>query len=180
MKPHTCSIRNFVSHITTWTSLESLPWAPFSVRAACCSNSIPLNPEHLLAMFSSGEISTLVEQVNAAAQAYSSPISDASLTFQSTATSRHPLLAAAKALVTSLEDPEEEAWRFLLQPCAHACLISAWQCGILDQWPKDVMTAKELAVKANADERLVGKRSFHNVALLLSSCNDVVIATNLT
>jgi hypothetical protein len=108
-------------------------------------------------MSSSGEISTLVEQVNAAAQAYSSPISDSSLTFQSTATSRHSLLAAAKALVTSLEDPEEEAWRFLLQPCAHACLISAWQCGILDQWPKDVMTAKELAINVNADERLVGK-----------------------
>jgi hypothetical protein len=103
------------------------------------------------------EITTLVEQVNAAAAAYSSPGEDASLTFQSTATSRHSLLAAAKELVVSLEDPEEEAWRFLLQPCAHACLTSAWQCGVLDQWPKDVMTAKELAVKANADERLVGK-----------------------
>jgi hypothetical protein len=108
-------------------------------------------------MSSSDEISTLVEQVNAAVQAYSSPILDASLTFQSTATSRHSLLAAAKSLVTSLEDPEEEAWRFLLQPCAHACLTSAWQCGILNQWPKDVMTAKELAEKANADEKLVGE-----------------------
>jgi hypothetical protein len=103
------------------------------------------------------EIATLVEQVNAAALAYSSPSEDASLTFQSTATSRHGLLAAARALVASLEDPEEEAWRFLLQPNAHACLISAWQCGILSLWPKEAMTAKELAAQANADEKLVGE-----------------------
>jgi hypothetical protein len=103
------------------------------------------------------EIATVLERVNAAALAYSSPGEDASLTFQSTATSRHGLLAAAKALVASLEDHEEEAWRFLLQPCAHACLTSAWQCGILNQWPKAVMTAKELAVMANADKTLVGE-----------------------
>ena len=64
-------------------------------------------------MSSLDEISTLVEQINAAAQAYLSPSSDASLTFQTTATGRHGLLAAAKGFVTSLEDPEEEAWRFV-------------------------------------------------------------------
>ena len=110
-------------------------------------------------MSSTEEITTLLEQVNTAALPYlsSSPGDDALLTFQTTATSRHGLLAAAKALVASLEDPDEEAWRFVLQPNAHACLIAAWQCGILDEWPKSLMSSTELAVKANADEKLVGK-----------------------
>jgi len=101
------------------------------------------------------EIAALVEQVNAAAHSYSSP--ESSLTFQTTATSRHELLRAAKALVAGLEDPEEEAWRFVLQPCAHACLTSAWECGILNEWPKKFMSSKDLASKTKADQKLVGK-----------------------
>jgi len=101
------------------------------------------------------EIAALIDQVNAAARYYSS--TESSLTFQTTATSRHKLLRAAKALVAGLEDPEEEAWRFVLQPCAHACLTSASECGMLDQWPQKLMSSKELASKANADQKLVGK-----------------------
>jgi hypothetical protein len=125
-------------------------------------------------MSSSDQISALVQEVNAAAQAYSSSSSNTS----STSTSRHFLLAAARVLVSSLEDSEEEAWRFLLQPCAHACLTSAWQCGILDLWTKDVMTAKELAEKTTADERLVGEWSFQNfdLGVLLTSA----VTLNLT
>lgn len=63
----------------------------------------------------------------------------------STGTPRHKLLAAAKALVTALEDSGEEAFRFVLQPCAHACYVAAKQRGILDQWPKATMTSRDLA-----------------------------------
>lgn len=103
------------------------------------------------------EIRSLLAEVNTTAQNYR-PSSGAAA-HQSTATPRHKLLAAAKTLVTALEDPEEEAWRFALQPAAHVCAISAWQCGILAPWSKKSMSSAELASQCNADQVLVGESS---------------------
>jgi hypothetical protein len=97
-----------------------------------------------------------VEQVNAAAKACSADEED-SLASHTAATGRHKLFLAAKALVASLEDPEEEAWRFIMHNNADACLGAAGQCGILKPWAKELMSSKELASMTNADQKLIGK-----------------------
>lgn len=111
-------------------------------------------------MGSQHPITVLVDEVNEASRIYIAS-SETSTTEgsskHSTGTPRHKLLAAAKALVTALEDPEEEAYRFVLQPCAHACYIAARQRGILDQWPKATMNSEELAEKTKSDRKLVGE-----------------------
>lgn len=99
----------------------------------------------------------LLKELNEAAEAYTP--SQNGRTYLSTDTPRHKLLAAAKKLVTALEDPDEEMNRFALQPCAHACALAAWQRGILSAWPKERMTSKELAEHVKADRDLVGKSS---------------------
>jgi hypothetical protein len=107
-------------------------------------------------MSSLDEINALVDEINIAASSYSTKVGT-SQDLNTAATSRLDLLRAAKALVAKLEDPEDEVHRFVLQPCALACLISAWKCGILDHWPKGQMSLEELSVKANADQKLVGE-----------------------
>jgi len=114
------------------------------------------------------ELNTLLARINTLAQAYIPPSTNSASpasnslqqTFQTTSTPRHALLTAAKALVLSLSDPEEEVWKFILQPNAHACLITAWECGILRVWEKERMSARELAVLGGADEKLVGECAF--------------------
>ncbi|KAL1968076.1 hypothetical protein VTN77DRAFT_2206 [Rasamsonia byssochlamydoides] len=101
---------------------------------------------------SAEHIQSLVADINRAAETYTPEVNPPYL---STATSRHQLLAAARKLVTALEDPEEEVWRFVLQPGAHACAIAAWQCRLLAPWPKERMTAAELAGHVNVDQVLV-------------------------
>ena len=115
------------------------------------------------------EIRSLLAEVNTAVQNYS-PSNGASV-HQSTATPRHKLLTAAKKLATALEDPEEEAWRFALQPAAHVCAISAWQCGILTPWSKKSMSSAELASQCNADQVLVGEYSS-----LLTTSEYIIVA----
>jgi O-methyltransferase domain len=104
------------------------------------------------------EIAALVKNVDAAAEAYISG-GDIELNSQTRASSKTELLTAAKALVTALEDPEDEAWRFILHGAADACLNAAWHCGILNPWPQELMSSKELASMANADQKLVGESS---------------------
>jgi hypothetical protein len=101
------------------------------------------------------EIRTLLSEVNASAEAYSP--SRAFAAYQSSSTPRHKLLDAARKLVAALEDPEEEVWRFILQPSAHFCLTSAWQCDIIVPWQKERMGSKELASMSKADQTLVGE-----------------------
>jgi hypothetical protein len=74
------------------------------------------------------QLLTLLEQVNAAAKACSADEED-SLASRTAATARHKLLLAARALVTSLEDPEEEAWRFIMHNNADACLNAEGNAG---------------------------------------------------
>ncbi|KAH6672060.1 S-adenosyl-L-methionine-dependent methyltransferase [Halenospora varia] len=93
-------------------------------------------------MTSHYKISSLVTNLSIAASTYLSPKVPNS---SPASTSKNDLLTAAKALVSALQDPDEEVWKFLLQPGAHACAIAAWKCGILAPWPKEIMTAKELA-----------------------------------
>lgn len=100
-------------------------------------------------------IKTLLADINRAAESYTP--SAASAEYWSTSSSRHQLLAAARKLVAALEDPEEEVWRFVLQPGAHACAIAAWQCRLLGPWPKERMTVAELAEHANVDAILVSE-----------------------
>ena len=68
---------------------------------------------------------------------------------------RQQLLYAARELLSALEDPEEETWRFVLQPAAQACATVAWNCGILDEWPKATMTCAELAERSGMSQALV-------------------------
>jgi hypothetical protein len=104
-------------------------------------------------MDTSEYIHSLVTNINHAAETYT-PV-DAPSTAPTTP--RHELLAAAKKLVAALEDPEDEVWRFVLQPGAHACAITAWQCQLLAPWPKERMTAAELAEHGKIDRVLVSK-----------------------
>jgi hypothetical protein len=108
-------------------------------------------------MSSLDEINALVDEINIAAGSYSTKVSTSQDLNTAATTSRLDLLRAAKALVAKLEDPEDEVHRFVLQPCALVCLISAWKCGILDQWPKEKMSLRELSLKVNADQKLVGE-----------------------
>ena len=105
-----------------------------------------------------GRIQVLLKDLNKAAESYSP--SQNGTAYLATDTPRDKLLTAAKNLVTALEDPDEEMYRFALQPCAHACAVVAWQRDILSPWPKERMTSKELAAHAHADPILVGKTLF--------------------
>lgn len=110
-------------------------------------------------MLDDRKLQLLLKEVNQAAGAYttSSQNGHASL---STNNPRHKLLAVAKKLVTALEDPDEEMFRFALQPCAHSCALAAWECGILNTWPKERMASRELAGYVKADYILIGESCF--------------------
>lgn len=99
-------------------------------------------------------IQTLLADINRAAETYTP---SAGGERWSTSSSRHKLLTAARKLVAALEDSEEEVWRFVLQPGAHACAIAAWQCRLLAPWPKERMTVAELAGHANMDAILASE-----------------------
>ena len=93
-------------------------------------------------MASQDEVTALVNDVVVAQDAFNN---------------REKLLNAARKLVRALEDPTEEAWRFALQPCAQACMCSAWKCGLLHGWPKERMSSEDLARKSNANQKLIGE-----------------------
>ncbi|KAH8651839.1 S-adenosyl-L-methionine-dependent methyltransferase [Tricladium varicosporioides] len=103
-------------------------------------------------MTSHYEISSLVTNLSVAASTYlSSRVPNSS----PTSTAKNDLIASINALLSALSNPDEEVWKFLLQPGAHACAISAWRCGILAPWPKESMTAKELSEMLRVNEKLV-------------------------
>jgi hypothetical protein len=66
------------------------------------------------------------------------------------------LLRAAKSLVTALEDPDDAMWRFVMCVGAHSCCIFAWDCGLLDEWPKELMSLSDLTEKTKVEEKLLG------------------------
>jgi hypothetical protein len=70
---------------------------------------------------------------------------------------RAQLLAASRKLTAALEDVEDQVWRLTLLPTAHSCAIAAWKCHLLGPWPKETMTAAELAAHLKVDQLLVGQ-----------------------
>lgn len=67
------------------------------------------------------------------------------------------LRSAALELIGATQAPHEAAIGFALQNAVHPCYRAAGDCGILAKWPKETMSAKELADMSGADERLVGE-----------------------
>ncbi|EON66194.1 hypothetical protein W97_05587 [Coniosporium apollinis CBS 100218] len=67
------------------------------------------------------------------------------------------LQSAAKELIAATQAPYEAALAFAMQNAVFPCFIAAGDCGILSQWPKETMTAKELAEKTGAERRLIAR-----------------------
>jgi hypothetical protein len=67
------------------------------------------------------------------------------------------LRSAALDLIAATQAPHEAAIGFALQNAVHPCYRAAGDCGILTKWPKETMSARDLAELSGADERLVGK-----------------------
>lgn len=85
----------------------------------------------------------LVEELNGITQRIKELASDN--------TDRNQLLTAAKNLARSLEHPDEELYRFIFQPGAHACYLVAVQHGLLESWPNPRMSVEELAEMTKMD-----------------------------
>lgn len=66
------------------------------------------------------------------------------------------LQSAAKELIAATQAPYEAALAFAMQNAVFPCFIAAGDCGILSRWPKETMTAEELAEKTGAERRLIG------------------------
>jgi hypothetical protein len=66
------------------------------------------------------------------------------------------LRSAALELIGQISTPHENAMLFVLQNAVHPCYRIAADCGIFFPWTKETMTAKELAGKTGADQRLIG------------------------
>lgn len=66
------------------------------------------------------------------------------------------LRVAAQELIGAISAPHENAMLFALQNAVHPCYRIAADCGIFFDWKNETMTAKELAEKTGADQRLVG------------------------
>jgi hypothetical protein len=75
------------------------------------------------------------------------------------------LSAVALELSRAVQLPHEAATLFAMHNAVHPCFRAAGDCGILSSWPKETMTASELANKTGADVVLIG----------LSTCNMCVV-----
>lgn len=60
-------------------------------------------------------------------------------------------------LSSALQSPQEAASIFAVSSAIHACYRAAGNCGILSTWPKEEMTAEDLAKKTGADVNLIGE-----------------------
>lgn len=74
----------------------------------------------------------------------------------------HALRKATRNLVSSLEDQEDTIWKFVLQPCALAALISVFRMGLMTVWEgtkplKDLAEQTKAAGAAQADTRLIAR-----------------------
>ncbi|RDW57358.1 hypothetical protein BP5796_12808 [Coleophoma crateriformis] len=65
------------------------------------------------------------------------------------------LSSLAMELARAAQAPHEAATAFSMHNAVHPCYRAAADCGILSQWPKETMTASELAEKTGADSRLI-------------------------
>src|SRR4051812_7477648 len=66
------------------------------------------------------------------------------------------LSSTARELIRSLQTPREAAQAFVWQNTVPPCWRSASDCGIAVPWPKETMTATELAELSGAEARLIG------------------------
>ncbi|KAF2430074.1 S-adenosyl-L-methionine-dependent methyltransferase [Tothia fuscella] len=65
------------------------------------------------------------------------------------------LKSAALELISATQTPHENAFAFATQNSVYPCYRVAGDCGLLAKWPKEVMSAGELAELTGAEERLV-------------------------
>lgn len=67
------------------------------------------------------------------------------------------LVKAARQLIRSFEDPEDEVWRFVLGGWASfGAMVSVLRMGLLSVW-EGKKTSKELAAQCQADSKLIGQ-----------------------
>jgi hypothetical protein len=92
-------------------------------------------------------IATLVQEINTCVRDESSSSSE----------QRANLRSAARRLLIELEEPEEQAQRFALQPMAQACMCAAWKGGILKPWPSSRQTAADISSSTGVNKTLVCK-----------------------
>jgi hypothetical protein len=67
------------------------------------------------------------------------------------------LRAAAQELIASTLSPQEAATHFVWNSAVLPVYRAAADSGILSPWPKEVMSAQEIAKMTNVEERLVGE-----------------------
>jgi hypothetical protein len=67
------------------------------------------------------------------------------------------LRSTALELSTAVQAPHEVATAFAMSNAIFPCYRAAGECGILSIWPKETMSANELAEKTGADPRLIGE-----------------------
>ncbi|CZR66309.1 uncharacterized protein PAC_16210 [Phialocephala subalpina] len=67
------------------------------------------------------------------------------------------LRTTALELASSVQQPHEAATAFAMSNAVHPCYRAASDCGILTKWPKETMTAQELAARTGADARLIAR-----------------------
>jgi hypothetical protein len=99
-------------------------------------------------MASSEEIRGLLAEVERAGVTSEGEITDST---------RAKLLAASRKLTDALEGIEDQVWRLALLPTIHSCALVAWQCHLLGPWPRETMTARELAAHLEVDQLLIGE-----------------------
>lgn len=78
----------------------------------------------------------------------------------STMKAKAQLGATALELSRAVQAPHEAATAFAMHNAVHPCYRAAGDCGILTLWPKEAMSAGELAGKTGADARLIGLLRF--------------------
>jgi hypothetical protein len=74
--------------------------------------------------------------------------------------------STALELVSTIQTPEETAMAFATSNSVYSCYRAAGDCGILTPWPKETMTAQELADKTGADIILIGKLTTSTCSVL--------------
>jgi hypothetical protein len=83
------------------------------------------------------------------------------LTKSPNAKTKAELRAAAQALIASTLSPQESATHFVWNNAVHPVYKAAADSGILCPWPKEVMSAEEIAKRTNVEEKLVSELSIN-------------------
>ena len=107
-----------------------------------------------ITMANPAEIQPLLAEINQLAGSFAS--SEGNPAGQCSPGSRQKLIVAARNLAATLEDDEDEVWRFAFAPGFHAIALVAWQRNVLAPWPKERMNASELSEQSKIDVVLIG------------------------